>query len=692
MAQQSIPASPAYKYSYYTDLLGIDLTCDVVQTPRNRASDILNLIPDDTTGNPRKRVGWRKLYEFASSTVFLGSRHIVEWGIDIIATTNGVYWHDSSLSTWTNSDVITLISGSCNPDAGVAFVGFDSNGDYLINVFKKRYKVVKTGTMTFSASEITDSYIPITIISRDPDGKDGYAYEAVNAFTTKRLIYFLGDNASTDYYFYPAADRSNHLVVAIEKVEKRDSDGVWTTVTATPKTSGSPVTAYTDQTKQTTDTYTPIVGFGLTAPAQPPVVGQDNVRATIVEFSPDVDELGNCYGGWSPIVEGVLGHNVCARYGATSMDREFYVSDNGRIYYTDPDNYDYLPDNNFIQIEVDAPIVGFHRKNTYLVAVTQDSAEFTVYMINSASSTITHSVLNEQGTREETDDAQTYFTAKTAIAGTGAISKRSFATLVDDALFLSRRGVYGITSNTVTSETVVANRSELINPRLIAESNLENAVSTIWRGMYLLCVNGHVYVLDSHNTHKNRGVSYGYECYYLNNVPATDFLSYENNLFFGDSSGCWCRFNTDINNVTAYEDDGALVDGQLTGGTAIHALYKTRLDSDGIPQYLKTLNKRGTTIEMQQLPRTSVKLSYSKDGNTPVLIGELELADRFVWSLVDFEQFSFNSATNVRTYYPKKKIKKYKYLQFILESDKVDQNFGICGVVKTYYLGNFAKR
>ena len=568
MAQQTIPASPAYRYTHYSNLKGIDLTCDVTQTPRDRAADLLNVYPDEATSNPRKRTGWRKLYNFSDDEEFLGSRHLVDWGIDIIATDKAVYWHDASEPTWTEQNVTVLISNTKNESGGVCFIGFDGDRNYRLNVYQQRYILTKDEGI--SASVIAGGYVPTTVISRNPDGTDGYAYEAVNAFTVNRKIQFLssyeadeydaakeyevgdqvlynGDLYSCiaaitvpeawtaahweaveyNYYFYPTADRDNHVVAGIVQVEARDSSGEWDVLTPTTDytliSSGTTVSAYTDQDRETIDVYTIYHGIRLNNRHIPAVPGQDDIRVEVIEFSPDTDDSQICYGYWSPIVDGIMRASTCARYGLASMDREFYAAGNGRIYYTDTDNYDYLPDNNYLQIEVDAPVVGFHRKNTYLVAVTESSAEFTIFMISAQTGAITHSVLNESGVRESTTEEFTYFVAKTAMAGTGAISRKSFATLVDDALFLSRDGIYGITSNTVTSETVVARRSELINPRLIEEHNLENAVATVWNSMYLLSVNNHVYLLDSRVTHKNHGVSYGYECYYWDNVSATDF-------------------------------------------------------------------------------------------------------------------------------------------------------------------------
>ena len=690
MAQQKIPENPAYKYTSYTNLKGIDLSNDITQIASYHAADLLNVYPDPANGNPRKRMGWRSIYAFPDGTQFLGSRHISEWNLDFIVTNKGVYWHKSDETTWTSSNVKRIIANSDSIEAGVGFIGFDSNKNYSIMAYKKFYKLAFNGsTMSFVNDQ---PHAPTTIISRNPDGTGGYPYESVNAFSRWRIISFLGSAGTNNYYFYPSADRSNHLVVTVEAVEVRNATtGEWEEVEGTIHYTGQTITAYSKEDKSETKSYQTIDYVSITG-RDPVVGGQDNVRAWICEFPTDKD--GSIYNGfYEPIADGIKSNAICARYGMTSMDREFYVAGNGKIYYTAPDMYDYVPDDNFFQLEVDSPVMGFHRRGNNLIAITKDSAEYTVYQINGSTFTITHSVLNEQGVRETTTEDITYFIARTAMAGTGAISGRSFATLVDDTLFLSRHGVYGITSNNLTTETIVANRSELINPRLLEEANLEDAVATVWNGMYLLALNTHVYLLDSKCTHKNVDISYGYECYYWENVNATDWLSYNGNLFFGDSEGRWCRFNTDITNVTAYEDNGIVQsNGSLAGGDAIHAYYKTRLDADGAPQYLKTLNKRGTAMELMQISNSEIKLSVSKDGNTPILINQANLDDRFTWTLIDFENFSFNTISNIRTFYPRKKIKKYKYLQFIFESDEIDKNFGICGLTKTYYIGNFAKR
>ena len=52
-----------------------------------------------------------------------------------------------------------------------------------------------------------------------------------------------------------------------------------------------------------------------------------------------------------------------------------------------------------------------------------------------------------------------YFKVTPTSAGTGAIAPKSFSTLVDEPLFLSRSGVFAIANYYTTTEKVIRNRS-----------------------------------------------------------------------------------------------------------------------------------------------------------------------------------------------------------------------------------------
>lgn len=90
----------------------------------------------------------------------------------------------------------------------------------------------------------------------------------------------------------------------------------------------------------------------------------------------------------------------------------------------------------------------------------------------------------------------------------------------------------------------------------------------VWNRYYILAVNGHGYVLDGRkkSSEKRRNTDYVYEAYYWENIPATCFFTYADELWFGTADGRICKFNTDIDDITAYCDNGTEItdnDGKL---------------------------------------------------------------------------------------------------------------------------------
>ena len=142
-------------------------------------------------------------------------------------------------------------------------------------------------------------------------------------------------------------------------------------------------------------------------------------------------------------------------------------------------------------------------------------------------------------------DGSVTFSIEQGIAGTGAISRHCFASLVDEPLFFSKRGIMATTNSNVLLERSVQNRSYFVDAKLINEPNLDKAIACEWNGYYVLAVNGRAYVLDGRNkTYKSQSESdYVYECYHWENIPAICFLSIGNELYFGTADGRVCKLS-----------------------------------------------------------------------------------------------------------------------------------------------------
>jgi hypothetical protein len=257
--------------------------------------------------------------------------------------------------------------------------------------------------------------------------------------------------------------------------------------------------------------------------------------------------------------------------------------------------------------------------------------------------------------------------------------------LAEETLILSRQGVQANTSNNILAERTIRNRSFFVDSYLTKESNLQNAVACEWNGYYVLCINNVAYVLDGKNkAYKQRSTvanDFSYECYYWTNIPANCLLSVNGELYFGTADGKICKFNTDKVGMDRYNDDGK----------AIVASWATKNDDDDAPHLYKSMTKKGCLVTIKPYARSSGAIYVVKDGNPRQFLrgGTMDILD---WDDVDFERFTFNTNDSPQDIFFKKKVKKYKRLQIIVENDALNEGFGILQIVKTFTVGNYAKK
>jgi hypothetical protein len=192
-------------------------------------------------------------------------------------------------------------------------------------------------------------------------------------------------------------------------------------------------------------------------------------------------------------------------------------------------------------------------------------------------------------------------------------------------------------------------------------------------------------VLDSKNkSYKERSIAsydYNYECYYWTNIPAICLLSANGELYFGTEDGRICKFNTDIEVLDKYSDDGK----------AIVAAWSTTNDDDNAPHLYKSMTKKGCLVTIKPYTRSSATIYVAKDGNPRQKLrnGFMDILD---WNDIDYNRFTFNTNESPQDIFFQKKVKNYKRLQIIVENDTVNEGFGILQIVKTYTVGNYAKK
>lgn len=613
------------KTTIYCGFRGNDFSVDASLVDKSRSPYAPNLI-SDIGGMPEKRLGWRVLHTLEQPINGL-------WYGEINGQKSFIAHGGTKIYKFTSTSFEVIKENVSNAKSKAFFMRSADDTGKMYILTGNEY-LCYDGTTCKNVTE--EAYVPTVIISRNPTG-GGTVYESVNLLSSKRTDSFLGN--STDKIYQLSANN----LTSIDKVEVMNSSGVFETLAS----------GYTSDLTSGKITFS--------SAHEPIVTGQDNVKITYTKnVEGYADRINKC--------------TIADLYGLGGSNRVFLSGNpNYKAYdwYSDIFKPNYFPDLNYSIVGTsDTAIMGYQRLGKYQIVTKED---------NQQDSTI----FQRWGTLN--DDGSVTFSIEQGIAGIGAISKDCFGTLADEPLFLSRQGVYAITSNNILAERTIRNRSFFVDAKLTKESNLQNAVACEWNGFFIVCINGNAYVLDSKNkSYKERtsvSYDYNYECYYWTNIPAVCLLSVAGELYFGTSDGKICKFNTDISDMSRYNDNGE----------AVVAMWTTKNDDDGSPHLYKTMQKKGCLVTIKPYTRSSAEIYLAKDGDPEKMVKQ-ENMDIFDWNDIDFDRFTFNTNDSPQDIFMRAKIKKYKRLQIIIKNSSKNEGFGIFQIAKTFVFGNYAKK
>jgi hypothetical protein len=620
-------SAPRRYLKVYDQFKGVDLTTNAFEIAAYRSPSAPNMVSDQG-GNPEKRVGWRTLANLEAPVNGIFATSIAGTPFALIHAATTLY-------TWDFENDPVQVTTGLNNARSAAF----SMNDRCWILDGQEYWVFGAFDGAQQLKRVADiAYIPTTTIARLPSG-GGSAYEAVNLLSPKRKNTFIGNGTAVEYQLDAAPlDDSSPLVITVDGSTK------------------------TEGTDYTVDRTMGKITF-VTAPPAPQVVGQANV---IVEFSKTVSDY------YSRIAR----CTITTTYGVGSNDRCF-MSGNpdepAQDWHCELLKPEYMPDINYSVVgSQSTAIMGYLKIGEQLAIIKEDRTNDSTIFLRTGT-------LN-------TDQTKALFPLKQGVTGVGAISRNGFGYLADEPLFISRRGIYALTSNLINAERSVQNRSFYIDPALTLESGLESAVACEWSGLFLVAIpgSGKMYVLDGRQPkqyRQNSNYEYAYEAYHWLNIPASVMLSYRDAVFFGTSDGRVCRFNNDLPGTTKYNDDGQ----------PIAASWATPADHDGYAGNYKTMYKRGGVVVIKPFTRSSIRVAIRTEHDREDVDLTLMDADIFSWSLIDFARFTFFSEAVPKIVPFNRKVKKYITLQFILSNDALNEGFGVYRLEKTYVINGYVK-
>lgn len=622
----------------YNKFRGVDFTTDPSLVEDGRSPWAPNMVADEG-GMPEKRPGWRVLEEFDDpinglySIEYNGVRQL------LVHTGTKLYrWYEDG-----ETESVLISNVLNNARSTSAYL----NG-WLV-IFTGSVLVFYNGHDCYTGANI--AYKPLVVIGRTPAG-GGETYEAVNLLSDYQRIGVLGDGSSVNYYLpYSGAEILNVYEVKVNGVVKTaGTDYVYHPATGTPY-------AYI--------TFT-------TAPPAPAAGAEDNVYITF-RMRSNYADISKCTSAISWGIGGAADRIVCS-------GNPGYPNRDWICAYNDPT---YWPDLNYAVVgSKETAIIGYRRLGSDLAIIKEENGQDSTVFIRSGS-------LDENG--------EPVFSVKPALSGVGAVSRNGFSNINDDQLVLTMNGVYALTTNSLTAERIAQPRSRRIDPMLVKE-DLSQAICINFNNWMLIFINNQVYGLDGRQakayTARNE-TDFLYEAFYWTNIPARVVMrtvvseaerlqngGFGESLYFGTADGKICKFNTDIQDLTKYSDDGA----------AIEAVWSTKADDDGDAMIYKTLLKKGNAVTLKPYGRSSAKICFRTDRDAVDWQANYDTIDTFSWEDIDFARFTFISSTGPMEIPFKRKIKNYKRLQILIKNDGLNEGFGVFAITKHYVTGNFAKR
>jgi hypothetical protein len=613
MAYFNVPARPARSTQAVNVFMGVDFTnepgnVDIRQSPY--AENMIRSVP----GKMEKSIGWHTVKRIGDAKVYGSYKR---------ATDNDRLYHVGNKIYYGNTVVYS--------DAGEQPSSAYQLGDNLVIIDGKKL-LIWNGTEIKAAQDM--AYVPLLTIAKAPSG-GGADYEALNLLSPKFKEQFIGIANEKKYQL------SFGNLTGIDLVEIRNKDGEW-----------EATTGYTVDLENGTVTF-------ASAPGEPPVDGEDNVRIVAVrEFEGYLDRVNKCTFG---ILYGVSG----------AADRLFLCGNDkypNYDWYSGQNDATYFPDTGYGTVgNAASAIKGYSMIGNYLAAHKEETDP-------------ENAVVIREGILVDNEPA---FPITNRIQGEGALTWRTFGYLASEPLFLTKQGAFAITTSDISGERYSNRRSYYLNGRLLEENGLENAFAVVHNELYWLFVNGKAYILDGMQPIVTKNDPYStrqYAGFYRTNVPAVSAWVDGDKLCFGTDNGRVCEFYTDRSNAMSYNDDGS----------AIYACYTTP-DFSG-KDFYKNKTFRYLAVKLSRFYKTSVDMFVNQSGVWYKIFENRPGARYWSFQHLQFSELNFAADGSTATLQTKTRVKRVDKASYKFENANVNEPFGLMEYAieyeqKSYYKG-----
>lgn len=562
MANFKVPNIPSTYQFVLSDFLGVDYNDTVIDN--RRSPNMINFV--NNNGFLETRYGHKILINVDNAPI--NGVWNIDANNDIFVVHCGTNLYEVS-SDFQNK--VLIRSGLAN---------IKSTGLYLGNKL-----LILDGIRALVYSKVGDDwivqnldeigYIPRTAIGRGPSGVPTTKYEAPNLCSPYRINEFLSDGTSSVYQL-DGESWANETPIVTQLL----ADGTTGTIT-----------------NFMFDSTTGKITFAE-PPAKSPVDGRDNI---FIRFkSNDM----TCYINKCKI--GIL-------YGYGGNNNRVFVSGNPDFknvdWFSAINDMTYFSADDYAVVGVD-PIVGYSRtvSGTLVIHKKLSDTDCTVYYRDYNSS-----------------NQKQIFPLSSGVKNIGCLTPHCCVNFMNDSLFLSELGVFGLVNNSNNNnEKFAEERSYYIKPLLLNEEHLEKAIATVNGFRYYLYVNGKVYMADKRflGSQSLSTSEYQYEWFVFDNMDVTTFFNWNTKLYWGDSKGNLRTFGDD------YVDEMGIKNGQMVTKTVKPYWESTFLYFDN---YRLAKTVRRIFVHHSPIGASRIQVySITPDGKSLVTTSEYDaLTDNF---------------------------------------------------------------
>ncbi len=604
MAKFNLPSANSITSFIINDFGGVDLWSSPDNVSKNRSPDCVNMIRDKN-GSLRKRMGYEKLISQPFENRINGACFFA--GKHFVHSGTILY------SLKENGEK-TICAYNLADEKSLFFTAYETlyvlSGDSICFV----------DTLGSCGRISANAYVPTVIVSKSPAG-GGTLHEAYNLISPRWKEQFLADGESTVYKL----EKEN--VDLIINVSVRDENGDMQIV--------DPL-SYTFSPKEGTITFSE-------PPPKPAVVGMDNV------FVEAMKNDGN--------KEMIYGCKAAAVFGTNGVNDRLFLGGNpsyaGMDFYSAAGDFSYFPQMNYSKLS-HGQIKGYSVFNGSLY--THLSSD--VYKGENV-------IIKRNGV--VTEDGTETFVITDEFSSPEFSSVNTSLSLGGEALFLSPKGIYGMTVSDVTDEKVCELRSAYLGKAFseFSDEELKNSHAVIFDDFYMLALGGKMFVIDGAKKSYFSGTplcSFQYECYYWDNIPSRSMWTDGKTLYFGDERGYIYRFFSDKSSKDSYRDDGKAV--------ACH------FDTADIDEriFFKKKTYVSVSAKIGAFNNTGVKIYAQTDGNfhERPIYDSLGKGNNFSFDGMDFEGVSFYGGRNEAVLCGKIRIRNINSIRFRLANDKAE--------------------